>query len=161
MLFIYNMNKETMNGSEKMLFTIFLYIHVVSAVVSVGPLVALIPMLNKMKLANEDKLSGYVGAFRISINVVKHAGHVLVISGFVLVAISGWKLTTSWILLTLLLMVASIVFLASAFKPTLKTFGTAEFQKEVFIKKLRKSTWQYIVLLLIMLWLMVAKPMLW
>lgn len=141
--------------------TLFLYIHVVSAVVSIGPLVALIPMLNKMRVAEEEKMSGFVSAFRISINVVKHAGHVLVISGFVLVAISGWKLTTSWVLLTLALMVASVVFLATAFKPILNTFGTQEFKRELFIKKLRKSTWQYIVILLIMLWLMVAKPMLW
>lgn len=144
-----------------MMHTLFLYIHVVSAVISIGPLVALVPMLSRMREAEENKLSGYVGAFKTSINVVKHAGHILVISGFILVAISGWRLTTSWVLLTLALMVLSIFFLATAFKPTLNTFGTDEFQKEQFIKKLRKSTWQYIVLLLIMLWLMVAKPMLW
>ncbi len=63
--------------------------------------------------------------------------------------------------MTIALMVGSIVFLARAFKPTLKTFGTTEFNKGTFIAKLRKSTIIYIFLLLIMLWLMVAKPILW
>ncbi len=100
-------------------------------------------------------------SFRIAITVVKHAGHVLVLSGAILIIVSGWKWTDSWIVLTVAIMLISIVFLASAFKPTLKTFGTSRYKKEEFIKKLRKATWKYIILLLIMLWLMVDKPMLW
>ncbi|RUL52088.1 MULTISPECIES: hypothetical protein [Lysinibacillus] len=143
------------------LHTIFLYIHILSAVVSIGPLFALIPTLKKMQSAEEALLGGFVQSFQSAITVVKHAGHVLVLSGVVLVLISGWTWTTSWILLTIAVAAGSIVFLARAFKPTLKTFGTKEFNKEVFIAKLRKATWQYILLLLLMLWLMVAKPTLW
>ncbi|MFY3791954.1 hypothetical protein ACOQFO_09730 [Ureibacillus sp. MALMAid1270] len=144
-----------------LLLTIFIYIHVVSAVISVGPLVALLPIISKMEKTEEANLSGFVQAFQISITVVKHAGHVLVISGVILIGLSAWTWTSSWIVLTIALMVGSIVFLARAFKPTLQTYGTPEFNKEKFIAKLRNSTIIYITLLLIMLWLMVDKPILW
>lgn len=114
-----------------------------------------------MELADSERLDGLVQSFQTSITVVKHAGHVLVFSGIVLIIISGWTWTTPWILLTIAIMIGSIVFLARAFKPTLKTYGTHKFHKERFIKKLRKATWQYILILLVMLWLMVAKPTLW
>ena len=141
--------------------TLFLYIHVLSAVVSIGPLFALIPILKRMEKARESEMSGFVQSFQSAITVVKHAGHVLVISGVMLIVISGWTWTTSWVLLTNVVMVGSIVFLARAFKPTLQTFGTAQYNRLEFIVKLRKKTWQYIALLLIMLWLMVVKPTFW
>ncbi|QCR34356.1 hypothetical protein [Lysinibacillus sp. SGAir0095] len=144
-----------------MFHTLCLYIHIVSAVGSIGPLFSLIPIIKKMESAEVEQLSGLVQSFQSAITVVKHAGHVLVFSGIILVIISGWTWTTSWVVLTIAIMIGSIVFLARAFKPTLKTFATQEFQKELFIKKLRKATWQYIFILLIMLWLMVAKPVLW
>ncbi|WP_050988837.1 hypothetical protein [Ureibacillus thermosphaericus] len=144
-----------------MMHTIFLFIHILSAVVSIGPLVTLIPLTKKMEAADEIEMIGFVQSFRLAITVVKHAGHVLVLSGAILIIVSGWKWTDSWIVLTVAIMLISIVFLASAFKPTLKTFGTSHYKKEEFIKKLRKATWKYIILLLIMLWLMVDKPMLW
>lgn len=140
---------------------IFLYIHIVSAVASIGPLVSLFPILKRMEKAENGELDGYVQSFKMSITTVKHAGHVLVISGAILIGVSHWKWTTSWVVLTIGIMVASIVFLARAFKPTLSTYNTPEFQKEFFIKKLRSATIKYILLLFIMLWLMVAKPMLW
>lgn len=144
-----------------MMHTIFLFIHILSAVVSIGPLVTLIPLTKKMEAADEIEMIGFVQSFRLAITVVKHAGHVLVLSGAILIIVSGWKWTDSWIVLTVAIMLISIVFLASAFKPTLKTFGMSRYKKEEFIKKLRKATWKYIILLLIMLWLMVDKPMLW
>lgn len=140
---------------------LFLYIHILSAVASIGPLVSLFPILKRMEKAEGGELKGYVQAFRASITVVKHAGHVLVISGAILIGVSAWTWTTSWVVLTIAVMVASIVFLARAFKPTLSTFNTPKFQKEIFIKKLRSATIKYILLLLIMLWLMVAKPNFW
>lgn len=144
-----------------MLHTFFLFIHILSAVVSIGPLVTLIPLTKKMESADENEMVGYVRSFQVAITTVKHAGHVLVLSGAILVMISGWTWRDSWIVLTLAIMFLSIVFLARAFKPTLNTFGTNAFKKEEFISKLRKATWKYIFLLLIMLWLMVSKPMFW
>lgn len=144
-----------------MLYTLFLFIHILSAVISIGPLFTLIPILKKMEAAKEHQLEGFVQSFQSAITVVKHAGHVLVLSGIILILESGWTWSTSWVVLTIAIMVGSIVFLARGFKPTIKTFGTADFNKQFFIKKLRKATWQYIFLLLVMLWMMVAKPVLW
>jgi len=142
-------------------YTLFLYIHIVSAVGSIGPLFSLIPIIKKMESTDESQLSGLVQSFQSAITVVKHAGHILVFSGILLIIFSGWMWTTSWVVLTIAIMIGSIVFLARAFKPTLKTYGTQDFQKEIFVKKLGKATWQYIFILLVMLWLMVAKPVLW
>ncbi|MFC5559368.1 DUF2269 family protein [Ureibacillus thermophilus] len=144
-----------------LLHTVFLYIHILSAVISIGPLVTLIPITKNMETADEKEMVGFVKSFQLAITVVKHAGHILVLSGAILVMISGWTWKDSWIVLTLAIMFLSIVFLARAFKPTLNTFGTNAFKKEEFISKLRKATWKYIFLLLIMLWLMVSKPMFW
>lgn len=144
-----------------MFYTLFLYIHIVSAVGSIGPLFSLIPIIKKMESTDESQLSGLVQSFQSAIIVVKHAGHILVFSGILLIIFSGWMWTTSWVVLTIAIMIGSIVFLARAFKPTLKTYGTQDFQKEIFVKKLGKATWQYILILLVMLWLMVAKPVLW
>ena len=79
---------------------------------------------------------GYVRSFQVAITTVKHAGHVLVLSGAILVIISGWTWKDSWIVLTLAVMFLSIVFLARAFKPTLQTFGTSGYRKEEFVAKL-------------------------
>ncbi|WP_390286976.1 hypothetical protein [Ureibacillus sp. GCM10028918] len=144
-----------------MFHTLILYIHIVSAVGSIGPLFSLIPITKKMESADGGQLFGLVQSFQTAITIVKHAGHVLVLSGIILIITSGWSWTTSWVVLTITIMIGSIVFLARAFKPTLKTIGTQEFQKEQFIKKLRKASWQYILILLVMLWLMVAKPVFW
>lgn len=144
-----------------MVYTFFLYTHVLSAIISIGPLFALLLILRKMEGAEEPQLWGFVQLFQSTITIIKHAGHVLVISGIILISLSGWTWTTSWVLLTVLVMVGSIIFLARAFKPTIRTFGTTNFNKETFIKKLKKATWLYILLLLIMLWFMVAKPQIW
>ena len=145
----------------QLLFKIILYVHVLSAVVSIGPLFALLIIVKQMSSAENSILEGYVRSFQAGITAVKHAGHVVVLSGILLIWLSGWPWHASWVVLTVVLMVGSIVFLASAFKPTIKTFGTEHFIKEEFVKKLHRATWQYILILLIMLWLMVNKPMFW
>ncbi|WP_246020407.1 hypothetical protein [Lysinibacillus telephonicus] len=151
-----------MIGREiRMVYTFFLYTHILSAIISIGPLFALLLILKKMDSLEESQLWGFVQLFQSIITIIKHAGHVLVISGIILIILSGWTWTTSWVVLTILVMLGSIIFLARAFKPTIHTFGTTDFNKEIFIIKLRKSTWLYIFLLLVMLWFMVAKPELW
>lgn len=108
-----------------------------------------------------DDMPPYIEAFKGAITLVKHSGHVLVASGILLMWHAGYHWNTSWIVLTFLVMFASIVFLARAFKPTLRTFNTPAFNHLQFVSLLHRKTWMYIVLLLIMLWLMVAKPVLW
>ncbi|HJH11862.1 MAG TPA: hypothetical protein K8V30_09300 [Metalysinibacillus jejuensis] len=144
-----------------MAYMFLLFAHILSAVLSIGPLFVLLPLLTKMKTATDDQMKIYLIAFQAAITVVKHAGHVVVPTGFLLIWLGGFSWLTSWAVATLAVMVGSVFFLAAAFKPTIKTFQTAQYNQSEFVKKLRRSVWLYIFLLLIMLWLMVAKPALW
>lgn len=144
-----------------MAYMFLLFAHILSAVLSIGPLFVLLPLLTKMKTATDDQMKIYLVAFQAAITVVKHAGHVVVPTGFLLIWLGGFSWLTSWAVATLAVMVGSVFFLAAAFKPTIKTFQTAQYNQSAFVKKLRRSVWLYIFLLLIMLWLMVAKPALW
>ena len=144
-----------------MLYTFILYIHIISAIGSVGPLFVLLVLLSRMKKIDANEWNGYVQSLQGSIDVVRHAGHLVVISGIFLIVFGSWSFTHSWVVLTLILLVASLVFLASAFKPTMQTYNSDAFNKEQFITILQRNTWIYIMLLLIILGLMVYKPILW
>ena len=114
-----------------------------------------------MKKIHANEWNGYVQSLQGSIDVVRHAGHLVVISGILLIVFGSWSFTHSWVVLTLILLVASLVFLARAFKPTMQTYGSDTFNKEQFIATLQRNTWIYIMLLLIILGFMVYKPILW
>ena len=135
--------------------------HVLSAMLSIGPLFVLLPLLQKMRTADEEEMGAYVATFQSTVTVVKHAGHIIVPSGILLIWLGGWSWTTSWVVLTIVMMVGSIVFLARAFKPTIRTFRTNAYDQAFFVRTLHNATWKYVLLLLIMLWLMVVKPVLW
>ncbi|WP_155592552.1 DUF2269 family protein [Lysinibacillus cavernae] len=143
------------------IYTLLLYIHILSAVLSIGPLFVVLTVVKKMRTASNGEMSPYIEAFKGAIAIVKHSGHVLVASGILLMWHAGYHWRTSWIVMTFLVMLASIVFLARAFKRTLRTFNTPAYDQQQFVSLLQRKTWMYILLLLIMLWLMVAKPILW
>lgn len=142
-------------------YLILLYIHIVSAILSIGPLFVLLPLLKRMQTASYEQMTSYLVTFQISIALVKHAGHVVVPSGMLLVWLGGYSWLTSWVVLTFAVMIGSVFFLARAFKPTIRTFATPHYNQAIFVQKLTRAVWLYILLLLIMLWLMVAKPILW
>ncbi|MBQ0140552.1 MAG: hypothetical protein KBT36_14810 [Kurthia sp.] len=145
-----------------MLYSTVIYIHVISAILSIGPFFVLFPILNKMKKTESmDAFAAYVSAFQLGVTVVKHAGHLLVIFGLLAVWLGPWQLMTPWVLTTLIMLLASVVYLARAFKPTIKKFGIEKFEKIQFVNKLRQGVVVYTFLLLVMLWLMVVKPNLW
>lgn len=143
------------------MYSVFLYLHILSAVLSIGPFFVLLPLLKRMDGAAEMVLQSQIATFRSAIRLVKHAGHVLVATGVLLIWQSAWTWTTPWIVLTLAVMFGSVFFLARAFKPVLRKFDEPASDRKDLLKKLHRSTWLYIALLLIMLWLMVAKPVLW
>lgn len=136
-------------------------IHVLSAVVSIGPLFVLFAILKKIRHADPAIETAYIAIFRSIVRLIKHAGHVLVGSGIVLVYFGPWPWSTSWIVLTIGLMVVSIFFLAKGFSGTLKKFVEPGVDRLKLISKLYSSTWIYITLLVLMLALMVIKPTLW
>ena len=144
---------------DRYLFIVF--IHVLSAAISVGPLFVLFAILKKMRQANTTLETAYIAIFRSVVRLIKHAGYVVVGSGILLVYLGPWPWSTSWIVLTIGLMVVSIFFLARGFSSTLKKFVEPGFDRLLLINKLHKATWLYITLLALMLALMVTKPTLW
>ncbi|AQQ54946.1 DUF2269 family protein [Planococcus lenghuensis] len=143
------------------LYTLLLFLHILSAVLSIGPFFVLFPVIRQMKTAEREVLAGHLTTFRGAVRLVKHAGHILVTTGMLLVWLSAWPWYTSWVVLTLAVMVGSVFFLANAFKPVLKKFEVPDADQPALTAKLTRSVWLYISLLLVMLWLMVDKPMLW
>ncbi|WP_431028800.1 DUF2269 family protein [Lysinibacillus sp. LZ02] len=144
-----------------MVYNILLFIHILSAVVAIGPLFAIFPMLKRMEQADEVVLRGVVEGLRGAVRAVSLAGHVVIPSGLLLMWLGGWSWQTSWVLVTIFVMLASLLFLAKAFKPAWQIADAAVFRKDLFIKTMQTATVKYIAIMLIMLWLMVTKPQLW
>ncbi|WP_066295280.1 hypothetical protein [Bacillus sp. FJAT-29937] len=143
------------------LYRFILYIHVGSAVLSIGPFFVLIPIAKKLRAAEHEVQLAYLDIFRLSVRLVKHAGHLLVGSGALLIAMGHWTWKTPWIIATLAVMFGSVFFLARAFTPIFRKFHEPEQDQQLLVQKLLKSTWLYLILLMVMLWLMVVKPPLW
>ncbi len=102
------------------IYTLLLYIHIVSAILSIGPLFVVLPIVKKMNTAAHIEMPPYIEAFKGAINIVKHSGHVLVVSGILLMWHAGYHWSTSWIVLTFLVMLASIVFFGKSIQTNLK-----------------------------------------
>ena len=143
------------------MYELILYLHIFSAILSIGPFFVLLPMTKKMRTANQDGLLAYLDIFRSTVRVVKHAGHVLVTTGILLIWQSVWTWGTSWIVMTIGVMVGSIIFLARAFTPVIRQFHAGERTQNELTQKLHRSVWIYIGILALMLWFMTAKPAFW
>lgn len=143
------------------MYTVILFAHIFSAILSIGPFFVLVPLVKRMKNVPDLVLESQIVTFKSAIRLVKHAGHVLVTTGVLLIWQGHWPWSTSWIVMTLAVMFGSVFFLARAFKPVLRKFDEPEADRSSLIRKLDHSIWLYIFLLLVMLWLMVAKPQLW
>ncbi|MCP3739638.1 hypothetical protein [Rossellomorea sp. BNER] len=146
---------------EFLLYRILIYIHVISVIVSIGPFFILLPLVKKLLHAKETELRAYLDTFRFVVRLAKHSGHVLVVSGILLVVSGPWTWSTPWLIMTLIVMGCSLFFLARAFSPKLRRFEDPDQNKEELAAKLKRSIWFYIILLMIMLWFMVGKPTLW
>jgi hypothetical protein len=143
------------------LYRILIYLHVSSTVVSIGPFFILIPVLAKLRQAKDAELAAYLHTFQMVVRLTKHAGHVLIISGILLIWLGPWTWKTPWIILTLVIMFSSLFFLARAFTPKLRKFSEDQADKGQLVNQLTRSLWMYITLLMIMLWFMVVKPSFW
>ncbi|WP_198508503.1 hypothetical protein [Bacillus xiapuensis] len=144
-----------------MLYQVLVYIHVMSAVLSIGPFFVLIPLVRQLYKVQAEVQAAYLSIFTFLVRLVKHAGHVLVASGILLILKGPWSWTASWIVMTVLVMASSVFFLARAFSPTLKKWNEPDSDKKKLADKLHQSVWIYILLLMLMLWFMVAKPIMW
>ena len=152
---------DWMKGKKRMVYKIALFLHVVSAVVATGPLFAIFPMLKRMEKVEGTLEQGIIEGLRGAVGAVSLAGHFLVPTGIIVLLFSGWSWQTSWVLATIVMLVASLLFLAKAFKPAWRIADATQFDKPLFIRTMRSATIKYILIMIVMLWFMVAKPQLW
>lgn len=144
-----------------LLFTITLYLHILSVIVATGPLFAIFPILKHMEKVQSDDLPSYITALQGLLRAVANGGHFIVPTGLILIYFSGWSWTSPWLIVTYVVMGFSLYFMALAFKPALNFAKSAAFKKEQFIHMMKSATWRYIFLMGFFLWLMVAKPDFW
>ena len=144
-----------------MMYKIVLFLHVLSAVVATGPLFAIFPMLKRMEKEEGALEQGIIEGLRGAVRAVSLAGHFLVPTGIIVLLFGGWPWQTSWVLATIIMLIASLLFLAKAFKPAWRIAEAPHFDRPLFIRTVRNATMKYILIMLVMLWLMVAKPQLW
>lgn len=137
------------------------YAHVVSAVLAIGPLFLLLPIIKRLRRSELPYESAYLAIIYVTVRLVMHAGHVLVGTGVLLVLLGPWPWYTSWVIATLIVLLISGFFLATGFSKVLKNYYLSSNNKEVILTRLQRTCWIYIVLMLVMLWLMVQKPVLW
>lgn len=142
-------------------YTTIVFIHVVSAVLSIGPLFIIIPLINRLRKMIQQDEEIYLSLIQVIVRIVMHAGHVLVVSGVLLILLGPWPWYTSWVVMTVVVMGISGVFLATAFTRVLRRFHEPGLDKHGVLARLKRTTWIYIGLMFIMLWLMVQKPGFW
>jgi hypothetical protein len=143
------------------MYQLLIFVHVVGVMMSVGPFFILIPLVSKIKIANQDQLEAYLPIFHYAVQFSKHSGHIMVSTGIILMYLGHWSWLTSWILLTILVMVSSLFFIARAFSPTLKKLRESPENRSKLVNKLRRSVYLYIMIMLLMMWFMVLKPNVW
>ncbi|SEO82469.1 Predicted integral membrane protein [Paenibacillus sp. OV219] len=142
-------------------YSLLLYIHILSAIMSIGPFFIFIPVIKRLRSAEVLEQNAYLNTFRSAIRLAKHSGHLLVVSGLLLVIVGSWAWSTSWIVMTIVLLVGSLLFLARAFSPKIRKFQEPGQDKERITRLLNRAVWIYLALLLIMLAFMVMKPTIW
>lgn len=137
------------------------FIHSVSAMVSIGPFFVLIPMLRKLQTAQGELQASYLDSFHFVVRLSKHAGHVLVASGLLLMWLGEWHWSEPWIAGTFAVLFASLLFMARAFSPTIRKLRQPDSDRAALLRKLSRSLYLYLFVLFVMLWLMIMKPQLW
>ncbi|MCD1257576.1 DUF2269 family protein [Paenibacillus athensensis] len=142
-------------------YALLLYLHIFSVIASIGPYFVLFPLLAKLRKAEETALADHLDAFRFTVRLTKHAGHVLVATGIALTWLTGWTWKTPWIVMTVLIMVLSLYFIARAFSPLVRRLAAPHDHRNELVDKLQRAVIAYLLITLSMMWFMVAKPTLW
>lgn len=145
-----------------MLYTILLYLHIFSVIPSLGPFFILFPLIRKLRTASTDELKIYLPTFTLAVRLCKHSGHILVTTGVLMMWLGHISWLTSWVLITIFILVSSLYFIARAFSPTIRKLASPEHtNRQELVNKLRFNVWLYVGLMMIMLWFMVSKPNFW
>lgn len=137
------------------------FLHVISAVLSTGPLFVLMPIIKRLRGVDLPIETAYLSIIRVIIRIVMHAGHVLVFTGVLLMIVGPWPWFTSWVVMTIVVMGISAIFLATGFTRVLREINVPGIDKNKLLTRLNRTSWLYIGLMIMMLWLMVQKPVFW
>jgi hypothetical protein len=135
-----------------------LYVHIISVILTIGPYFVLLPLLAKLRTEPFKGLPAYLGSFRFTVRLTKHAGHVLVTTGVLLMWAGGYSWKTPWILATVVVLFASLFFLAKAFSPLLRKLKEPHDNRMELVGRLRRALFIYLFVTLLMMWFMVTKP---
>lgn len=137
------------------------FFHVVSAVLAIGPLFMFMPIIRRVRNAEWEVEKTLLSVIKAIIRLVMHAGHALVVTGVILIVWGPWPWHTSWLLMTFFVLAVSAFFLATGFTRVLRDFDRPDVNKDKLLNRLNQTAWVYIGLMLLILWLMVQKPVLW
>src|SRR6185437_717296 len=96
-------------------YALIIFIHVVSAVLSIGPLFILMPTIKRLRGVDMDVENAYLSIVNVVIRIVMHAGHALVVSGVLLLIFGPWPWYTSWVVATVAVLLLSGLFLSRGF----------------------------------------------
>ncbi len=145
------------------MYSLLLYIHIFSVILAIGPFFVLLPLISKMRSASQNELLLYLDSYTFVIQLSKHAGHILVLSGILLIWVGSWNWSTSWIVMTVVILLGALFFIARAFSPIVKKLKIEKDDRNrvILLHYLKRSLFLYMVIMLVMMWLMVAKPTLW
>lgn len=141
-----------------MLYSFLLYVHIMSVILTIGPYFVLLPLLSKLRAEPFERLPAYLDSFRFTVRLTKHAGHVLVATGLLLIWAGGYSWRTPWIAATVIVLFASLFFLARAFSPLLRQMKEPHDNRVELVGRLRRALFIYLFVTLLMMWFMVAKP---
>jgi len=116
------------------IYGVIVFLHVLSAVLSIGPLTILMPVIKRLHGVEASIEQAYLSVIKVVIRIVMHAGHVLVVSGVLLLILGPYPWTTSWVILTLAVLLLSGVFLSKGiFLLLLLVIANSCFKKVRFI----------------------------
>ncbi|MFS1513003.1 DUF2269 family protein [Chengkuizengella sp. SCS-71B] len=142
-------------------YNIILYLHIFSVILVIGPIFILFPLLNKLKYQVENQESE-LELIRFVLRLSEYAGRVLIIMGILLIWLGGWKWLESWIVMAVLLLICAIIFMERIFSPAIRKIESEEEESRIIlINKLKQYVIYYISILLIAMWFMIQKPVLW
>ena len=139
----------------------FIFLHIVSAILATGPLVMIFPLLRYAERERIDQSDAIIVPIQKAVWVVMHGGHLVVTTGVLLILFGPYPWHTSWVVLTVLVMLLCSFFLATAYSKQWKAFERERWTNKQLWSNVRRITWIYIGIMLTMLWLMVTKPVLW
>lgn len=144
-----------------MYYSFFIFLHIVSVILAIGPLFIIIPVIRTLEKETVVTEREFKLPIKKAVWIVMHGGHLLVTTGVLLILFGPYPWHTSWVVLTVGVMVAFSYFLATGYSRPLKKYDSKLMTRKKLYSRLKRTTFLYITLMFVMLALMVFKPVFW